>query len=109
MSVCEQLRSGLEIFLACSRILYRCLVSNDQVPKAGQNCSFAMTRSVICCLLCGALVAPALAVAATPADGRQAQIEALQVPELDAGFHLLYELKPAEAHAQFEAWLVAEC
>ena len=28
----------------------------------------------------------------------------LHVPELDAGFHLLYELKPAEARAQFEAW-----
>jgi len=26
------------------------------------------------------------------------------VPELEAGFHLLYELKPAEAHVQFEAW-----
>jgi hypothetical protein len=61
-------------------------------------------RPVICWLLCGGLVAPALAVAATPADGRQAQIEALHVPELDAGFHLLYELKPAEARAQFEAW-----
>ncbi|MGA3294816.1 MAG: hypothetical protein ABSE45_12645 [Candidatus Acidiferrales bacterium] len=26
------------------------------------------------------------------------------MPELDAGFHLLYELKPEEAHKQFEAW-----
>ena len=26
------------------------------------------------------------------------------MPELDAGFHLLYELKPAEARAQFAAW-----
>jgi hypothetical protein len=26
------------------------------------------------------------------------------VPELDAGFHLLYELKPGEARSQFEAW-----
>ena len=30
-------------------------------------------------------------------------IEALHVPELDAGFHLLYELKPEEARNQFEA------
>jgi hypothetical protein len=29
---------------------------------------------------------------------------ALHVPELEAGFHLLYELKPEEAHKQFEAW-----
>lgn len=26
------------------------------------------------------------------------------MPELDAGFHFLYELKPEEAHKQFEAW-----
>ena len=26
------------------------------------------------------------------------------MPELDAGFHLLYELKPEEAHKQFEVW-----
>jgi hypothetical protein len=63
-----------------------------------------MTRSVICWLLGGALVALVLAVAAAPADRQQAQIDVLHVPELDAGFHLLYELKPAEARAQFEAW-----
>jgi hypothetical protein len=28
----------------------------------------------------------------------------LHVPELGAGFHLLYELKPEEARKQFEAW-----
>ena len=26
------------------------------------------------------------------------------MPELDAGFHLLYELKPEEARSQFESW-----
>jgi len=50
------------------------------------------------------LVAAALAVPAIPTDGRQVQIAVLHVPELDAGFHLLYELKPEEARAQFEAW-----
>ncbi len=59
---------------------------------------------MICWLLYGVLVAPALAVPSNQTDGRQAQIEALHVPELDAGFRLLYELKPAEARAQFEAW-----
>ncbi|MGD1212411.1 MAG: hypothetical protein ABR973_13770 [Candidatus Acidiferrales bacterium] len=39
-----------------------------------------------------------------PAASIQTPIEALRVPELDAGFHLLYELKPEEAHEQFEAW-----
>jgi hypothetical protein len=63
-----------------------------------------MTRSTIWWLLCGVLVTPALAVPATPAGGRQAQIAVLHVPELDAGFHLLYELKTEEARAQFDAW-----
>jgi hypothetical protein len=41
-----------------------------------------------------------------PAPGSSGQnpAEALHVPELDTGFHFLYELKPAEAHNQFEAW-----
>jgi hypothetical protein len=56
------------------------------------------------CRFCAVLVAAVLAVPAVPADGRPAQIAVLHVPELDAGFHLLYELKPAEARAQFEAW-----
>ncbi len=56
------------------------------------------------CWFCAVLVAAALAVPAIPTDGRQVQIAVLHVPELDAGFHLLYELKPEEARAQFEAW-----
>ena len=34
----------------------------------------------------------------------QAPTEVLHVPELDAGFRLLYEFKSSEARAQFEAW-----
>jgi hypothetical protein len=34
----------------------------------------------------------------------QAAVEALHVSELEAGFHLLYELKPVEARSQFESW-----
>ena len=56
------------------------------------------------CWFCGVLVVAVLAVPAIPADERQAQVAVLQVPELDAGFHLLYELKPEEARAQFETW-----
>jgi hypothetical protein len=55
-------------------------------------------------LLGGALVAALLSIPAVPADETQAPIAALHVPELDAGFHLLYELKPEEARAQFAAW-----
>jgi hypothetical protein len=63
------------------------------------------TCSVICCLLCSVLVAPSQDVPGTPLEPAQVQIiEALHVPELEAGFHLLYELKPEEARAQFESW-----
>jgi hypothetical protein len=34
----------------------------------------------------------------------QNQPKVAQAPELEAGFHLLYELKPAEAQAQFDVW-----
>jgi hypothetical protein len=61
--------------------------------------------SVIGWLLCGVLAAPAQGVPATQTLPAQGQIiEVLHVPELEAGFHLLYELKPAEAHAMFQAW-----
>lgn len=60
--------------------------------------------SVICLLLCSALTLAGLDVGAAPAASRQIPIQALHVPELEAGFHLLYELKPQEARKQFEAW-----
>jgi len=41
----------------------------------------------------------ALALQATPAGSWQPKV--LNASELDAGFHLLYELKPAEARARF--------
>lgn len=39
-----------------------------------------------------------------PAPAGSSQAEVLSAPELDAGFHLLYELRPEEARAQFAAW-----
>jgi hypothetical protein len=59
--------------------------------------------SMICLLLCSGLIVGGLDVPATLAASRQAPSEALHVPELDAGFHLLYELKTEEARSQFEA------
>jgi hypothetical protein len=56
-----------------------------------------MSRLLICSLLCGALGCVAVA------GSRQTQTDVLRVPELDAGFRLLYELKPAEARTQFAA------
>ena len=57
---------------------------------------FSLIQSFLCSLVCSALMA-------LPASG-QTPTEAWHVPELDTGFHLLYELKPAEARAQFESW-----
>ncbi len=57
----------------------------------------SISRLLICSLLGGALTWVA---AASP---RQTQTVVLRVPELEAGFRLLYELKLAEARAQFAA------
>jgi len=65
---------------------------------------FAPIRVLLCSLLCGALVAGTFAVRATLAAPVQTPTVALHVPELDAGFHLLYELKFAEARQHFEAF-----
>ncbi len=48
------------------------------------------------------LIAVALGVRAAPAGPCQAEV--LNASELDAGFRLLYELKPEEARAQFAVW-----
>ncbi len=59
--------------------------------------------STICLVLCSAAMAGVPAVRADQTATGQDQIEALHVPELDASFHLLYELKPEEARSQFES------
>ena len=46
-----------------------------------------------------------LALQAATLDARQA--EASDTEELDSGFHLLYELKPEQARAQFAIWQAA--
>ena len=58
----------------------------------------------MCSLLCSTLVAGVPDVQAAQAASAQTPTVALHVPELDAGFHLLYELKPAEARQHFEAF-----
>jgi hypothetical protein len=54
-------------------------------------------------LLCGAVTA-ALVASAGAAGPRQARIGVSYAPGLEAGFHLLYELKPADARSQFAVW-----
>jgi hypothetical protein len=50
------------------------------------------------------MMAGALEARTTGATPGQTPAEAWRVPDLDAGFHLLYELKPEEARRRFDAW-----
>jgi hypothetical protein len=65
---------------------------------------FLLVGSAIGLVLCTALVTVVIGVPVTRAEAGQAPTEGLHIPELDAGFRLLYELKPEEARTQFEAW-----
>ena len=56
-----------------------------------------ISRLLICSMLYGVLAWVAVA------GPQQTQTDVLRVPELEAGFHLLYELKPVEARKQFAA------
>jgi tetratricopeptide (TPR) repeat protein len=58
-------------------------------------------RRRIACTLLFPLLAGALGVPAGAAESGEAEV--LSAPELDAGFHLLYELKLVEARAKFAA------
>jgi hypothetical protein len=55
-------------------------------------------------LLFSVLMAGVLHVPPALGGSGQTPAAALEVPELDAGFRLLYELKPEEARIHFEAW-----
>jgi tetratricopeptide (TPR) repeat protein len=70
--------------------------------SASKNKRLSLPRSLICSLLYIALVTGGLDVRTALATPGKVPIEALHVPELDAGFHLLYELKLEEARNQFE-------
>jgi tetratricopeptide (TPR) repeat protein len=68
------------------------------------NKRFLLTRWGIGLVLCTALAALVLDIRAARSTPGQTPTEVLRVPELDAGFRLLYELKFSEARALFEAW-----
>ncbi len=61
------------------------------------------TCPLIGLLLCGAIAGMVPGASAAAGSGPD-QTSVLQIPELDAGFHLLYQLKPQEARRHFEAW-----
>jgi tetratricopeptide (TPR) repeat protein len=71
--------------------------------SASRNKPFSITGSFGgALLLCTTLMAVVLDV--LPAAFGQAALDISNVPELDAGFRLLYELKFVEGRAQFEMW-----
>jgi hypothetical protein len=72
--------------------------------SGSSNKPFSLPPSLICFVLYAALAALVLGLRASRAASGQAPTDTLHVPELDAGFRLLYQLKPVEARAQFEAW-----
>jgi hypothetical protein len=82
------------------------------IPNPGVNLSLSEMNYVGCSacvllsfsLLYGLLMSEDLDVRGASAASRQTPIEILHVPELEAGFHLLYELKVEEAHKQFATW-----
>ena len=71
--------------------------------SANKKKRFLLVVSVIGLALCPALAGVVIVVPVAWAEPGQAPTEGLHIPELDAGFHLLYELKPSEARARFEA------
>ncbi len=75
----------------------------ENVHTADRKPAERRSRAFVAAFFCSAL---ALLVLAAPvaAQAPQDQLAITQSPELEAGFHLLYELKPAEARAQFEGW-----
>ncbi len=73
-------------------------------PSASSTERLSLPRSFVCSLLCSVLVIGVFAIRPALPASQQTPSEPLNVPELDAGFHFLYELKLSDAHAQFEAW-----
>jgi hypothetical protein len=75
----------------------------SKIMSASKNRRLSPLGFLSWSVLCIALVVGGVDVRAAPSASGQPSIEALHVPELDAGFRLLYELKFEEARNQFEA------
>lgn len=71
-------------------------------PKVNER--VVIPCSLICLLILGASAAVTLGVPPTQARSEQDQGGISRAPEIDAGYHLLYQLKFSEARAQFAAW-----
>jgi TolA-binding protein len=81
-----------------------CVVTEKKTMFASRSKWFLLFRSLIGLVLCAALTVVVPNVRGAQADTELAPTGMLHFPELDAGFHLLYELKFVEARAQFKMW-----
>jgi hypothetical protein len=80
-------------------------ISSQTGSAAMSNAKWSsLLRLLVCSLLCSELMAGVSHGQAALAGSGQTPTRALDVPELDAGFHLLYELKFEEARTHFEVW-----
>jgi hypothetical protein len=75
----------------------------EEMP-AGETMQWRLTHVCICWLLCSAILVCTIDCSAAFAASVQNPSEVLRVPELEAGFRLLYELKLEQAYVQFRAW-----
>jgi hypothetical protein len=72
--------------------------------RGGRNAYLSAYLSLIGLVLCGTLLPGIFDVRAASEHSGQAAEVTRHESKLDAGFHLLYELKLAEARNQFESW-----
>ena len=72
--------------------------------SARNNKRLPLTCLSLICSVLSAVLITAVDVGVALAGSRQTPIEVLPETQLDAGFRLLYELKPAEARIQFKEW-----
>ena len=80
---------------------------NEEGDMSSIDANYRSRRAYLtlsCLFLCSALIEGVFAVRKAMTTSRQVVADVLRVPELDAGFHFLYQFKPAEAHKQFEDW-----
>ena len=73
-------------------------------PCASNTERLSLSRFLVCSLLCGTLMLGAFDLQLGLSASQQTPSEPLTVPELDAGFHLLYVLKFEEARTHFQVW-----
>jgi hypothetical protein len=74
------------------------------MPSRSSYKQFFLTGSIAGLVLGTTLAAVVIGVAIARVTAGQAWTKNLHVPELDAGFRLLYELKFSEARTQFKVW-----